>query len=405
MAAGLGFKDFTTGEVLTAADVDGYLMQGVWVFADAAARTAAVTSPQEGNISFLKDTNSTEYYSGSAWVAIGGSVPASYGLSAGKNTIINGGFDVWQRGTASTAIGSGTFLADRWQAVRAGFASGASQSRQVTGDTTNLPNIQYCARVQRDSGNTSTAEIYLGQNFETINSIPLAGKTVVFSFYARRGANYSAASNALRLRVASGTGTDQNFITGSFTGSTDLYNATAATLTTTWARYSVSFTVGATATQIGFYFNHIPVGTAGANDYFEVTGAQLELGTTATDFAENGTTAASELAACQRYYTRLTSTDIYSYYVAGSAISTSTADFAMNLPTTLRTIPSSIDYSNIGIGDGVNAVLTGTFSIPSVLNNKDTPVVRYNGGGSVVYRPYFILNNNGTGFIGFNAEL
>jgi hypothetical protein len=74
MAAGLGFKDFQTGEVLTAADVDGYLMQGVWVFADAAARTAAVTSPQEGNISFLKDTNSTEYYSGSAWTSI---APAS----------------------------------------------------------------------------------------------------------------------------------------------------------------------------------------------------------------------------------------------------------------------------------------------------------------------------------------
>ena len=72
MAAGLGFKTFATGDVLTAGDTNGYLMQGVWVFADAAARSAAVTSPQEGNISFLKDTNSTEYYSGSAWVAIGG---------------------------------------------------------------------------------------------------------------------------------------------------------------------------------------------------------------------------------------------------------------------------------------------------------------------------------------------
>jgi len=72
MAAGLGFKDFVTGEVLTAADVDGYLMQGVWVFASAAARTSAVTSPQEGNMSYLKDTNSVEYYTGSAWVAVGG---------------------------------------------------------------------------------------------------------------------------------------------------------------------------------------------------------------------------------------------------------------------------------------------------------------------------------------------
>lgn len=67
MAAGLGFKDFTTGEVLTAADVDGYLMQGIWVFADSAARDAAVTSPQEGNFAFLKDTNTTTYYTGSAW--------------------------------------------------------------------------------------------------------------------------------------------------------------------------------------------------------------------------------------------------------------------------------------------------------------------------------------------------
>ena len=70
MAAGLGLKTFVTGDVLTAADTNGYLMQGVWVFADAAARTAAVTSPQEGNMSYLKDTNSTEYYSGSAWVAV-----------------------------------------------------------------------------------------------------------------------------------------------------------------------------------------------------------------------------------------------------------------------------------------------------------------------------------------------
>ena len=72
MAAGLGFKDFVTGEVLTAADVDGYLMQGIWVFASAAARDAAVTSPQEGNACYLKDTNQVLTYSGSAWVAVGG---------------------------------------------------------------------------------------------------------------------------------------------------------------------------------------------------------------------------------------------------------------------------------------------------------------------------------------------
>jgi hypothetical protein len=74
MAAGLGYKEFTTGDVLTAADANGYLAsQVVMVFASAAARTSAIASPQEGMFSFLKDTNATEYYSGSAWVAVGGS--------------------------------------------------------------------------------------------------------------------------------------------------------------------------------------------------------------------------------------------------------------------------------------------------------------------------------------------
>jgi hypothetical protein len=95
MAAGLGFKDFVTGEVLTAADVDGYLMQGVWVFADAAARTAAVTSPQEGNMSYLKDTNSIEYYSGSAWVA-SGSIPS---------------YAAWTPTFSNLTVGNGTLTA------------------------------------------------------------------------------------------------------------------------------------------------------------------------------------------------------------------------------------------------------------------------------------------------------
>ena len=83
MAAGLGFKDFTTGEVLTAADVDGYLMQGIWVFDDATARDAAVTAPQEGNACYLKDTNEVLTYSGSVWVAVGG---AAIGLTLVSTT-------------------------------------------------------------------------------------------------------------------------------------------------------------------------------------------------------------------------------------------------------------------------------------------------------------------------------
>jgi hypothetical protein len=61
-------------------------MQGIWVFASAAARDAAVTSPQEGNACYLKDTNQVLTYSGSAWVAVGGGSPLTtkgdlYGFS------------------------------------------------------------------------------------------------------------------------------------------------------------------------------------------------------------------------------------------------------------------------------------------------------------------------------------
>jgi hypothetical protein len=71
MAAGLGYIEFNTGDILTAASANGYLAsQTVMVFADAAARTLAITSPQEGMISYLKSTDAVEKYNGSAWVAI-----------------------------------------------------------------------------------------------------------------------------------------------------------------------------------------------------------------------------------------------------------------------------------------------------------------------------------------------
>jgi hypothetical protein len=109
MAAPLGFKTFATGDVLTAADTNGYLMQGVWTFADATARDAAVTSPQEGNMCYLKSTDAVQYYSGSAWVAVGGA-------SASVNLLLNSNFAINQRVYVSAAnLASGSYGFDRWK--------------------------------------------------------------------------------------------------------------------------------------------------------------------------------------------------------------------------------------------------------------------------------------------------
>jgi len=119
MAAGLGFKTFTTGEVLTAADTNGYLMQGINVFASTAARNAAITSPQEGQFAFTKDTNSLWYYDGAAWVASGATgdiegVTAGIGITGGGTsgtvTITNDmATTITAAGDLVVGTGSGTY--------------------------------------------------------------------------------------------------------------------------------------------------------------------------------------------------------------------------------------------------------------------------------------------------------
>jgi hypothetical protein len=148
MAAGLGFKDFVTGEVLTAADVDSYLMQGIWVFASAAARDAAVTSPQEGNFAYLKDTNVTTYYTGSAWANLdttgmtnpmtttgdtiyssSGSTPARLGIgSTGQVLTVAGGIPSW-----ATPAGGGGKVLQVVQDTQVGFLSTTGTTFITTG--------------------------------------------------------------------------------------------------------------------------------------------------------------------------------------------------------------------------------------------------------------------------------
>jgi len=71
--AGAGYRTFSAGEVLTAANVQTYLMdQAIPVFASSTARDAAITSPSEGQHCFLSDTDALQYYTGSAWIAAGG---------------------------------------------------------------------------------------------------------------------------------------------------------------------------------------------------------------------------------------------------------------------------------------------------------------------------------------------
>jgi hypothetical protein len=321
--------------------------------------------------------------------------------------VINGGMDVWQRGTSfSVSSGAGNvYTADRWQAYRG--ATGLTVSRQSTNDTTNLPFIQYCARVQRDSGNTSGNSMILTQSLETTNSLYYAGKTVTMSFYARAGANYSPTSSALTVQLLTGTGTDQNSITG-FTGQSAVINSTA-TLTTTWQRFSYSVTLASTITQLAPFFFSVPTGTASTNDWFEITGIQLDVGNTALPFRRSGGTIQGELAACQRYYQRFTSGSAYGYIGALCGAYTTTNTYAYRPALVeMRVAPTSIDTGGnlrlVTAADVGTAVTTITNSSQQTKTALSLNVAVASGLSSGTY--YQLQSNNDTtAYVGFSAEL
>jgi hypothetical protein len=99
-----GYKTFSAGAILTAtADVQNYLMdQVVSVHNDASARSSAISSPAEGQVSYLKDTNLVYLYNGSAWVEVGGGIEWSGSTANGLATY----------GSASTVVSESTATYD-----------------------------------------------------------------------------------------------------------------------------------------------------------------------------------------------------------------------------------------------------------------------------------------------------
>jgi hypothetical protein len=249
---------------------------------------------------------------------------------AGKNFIINGAFDFWQRGTIFTT--SGAYCSDRWAYVAEGSSAGT-----ILQQTTSLPaGFRYSLRCQRNSGNTGTAAIGISQAIESSISIPSQGRTVVLSYWAKAGANYSNSGSVLNVRINSGTGIDQGGGGTQFGGWSGYAEAAPnQVITTSWARYQATYNVPSNATQLGVRFMMYGVGTAGANDWFEITGVQIELGSASTLFSRAGGTIGGELSLCQRYYEQ---SEIYG--LIGHAYSSTQFAFNYKFNTPKRIVPS-----------------------------------------------------------------
>jgi hypothetical protein len=180
--AGAGYRLYATGDILTAAQVNNYIQeQTVMVFADAAARTSALSAVlAEGMISYLKDTNSTEYYSGSAWVAIGGS--ASPLTTKG---------DLYGFSTTNARVAVGTngqvLTADSTAATGVAWATAASGGGLTLISTTAFNNTVTNFTVSSISGSYKNLLI-IGSGLQTSAA---ASGPIQLQFNGDTGANYN----------------------------------------------------------------------------------------------------------------------------------------------------------------------------------------------------------------------
>ena len=228
MAAGQGFKTFTTGEVLTAGDVNGYLMQGINVFADATARDAAITAPAEGQFAYTRDNNSLWYYTGSAWAASGATgdiegVTAGVGISGGGTsgtvTVTNSmATAIDAKGDLVPGTGADTF---------ARLAVGANDT-VLTADSSTATGLKWAAPgagkvVQIIYGSTATGAGSASTTFAdtglSATITPTSASNKVLVMFNQNGCHKYNANTRLQIRLLRASTTILN--SESFAGNND----------------------------------------------------------------------------------------------------------------------------------------------------------------------------------------
>lgn len=323
-------------------------------------------------------------------------MPYSTYAAAGKNAVINGDFNVWQRGTTFTNPAGDSYTADRFM-IDYGTATPTSNSvtRQTftpgTAPVAGYEGTFYFRSTLTTVGTTSRLSIH--HKIENVQTY--AGQTVTLSFFAK----------ADSARTLAGF-VQQNFGSG---GSTTVSTAiTSQSVTTAWTRFSMQVAVpsisGKTIGTSSFLNIRLDQAVA-AGSVLELWGLQLEAGSTVTAFQTATGNPASELAACQRYFYLLASG---TGQLLANGIYTSATQFnaLVQLPVTMRTTPTlSVTtgtnyYSTYNGGSDLLNSLTifsaGT-TVSGVFNSSEA--------AGTQYRPAYLETNNAAAFVAFSAEL
>jgi len=250
--------------------------------------TISVTKPSVNLREKLNELDQPQGLKGTELLRADTVAEARTAIGAGrKNLIINGGFDVWQRGTSSANF-SNYATADRWKQVTHGNVS------KVTVDDRN------CLKF---TSNTGTSYDYIRQFIEDFGQFK--GKTLTLSFDMK-------ASQATQYRTDFWLKDNSDTYVVYGGNNNGVFNGN---ITTSWDRYSVSITVPSSyvvkASNAKLEVNiGLVDGTNGIDCYID--NVQLEVGSTATDFEHRSY--GEELALCQRYYEKVNGDSTWFFY-------------------------------------------------------------------------------------------
>jgi len=323
--------------------------------------------------------------------------------AAGKNKLINGDFQIWQRGTSFTPASTNTttYAADRWQPY-CNFSAGTFTCSQQSFTAGTAPVAGYEStfflRLAMPASGTIT-EWDLWQKVEDVRTF--AGQTVTLSFWAK-----ASTTTNLKPMIA------QNF--GSGGSSTVFSTPTTISLTTSWTRYSYTVTlasisgktIGTSSFLQAILYNDSSISTSVTID---VWGVQLEAGSVATPFSTATGTLQGELAACQRYYYRQSAAGNSNYMNMGTGFAdgTTSARFVINCPVQMRVYPTTLDYSTLRVWLGGSSQAVTALSFDSNFYSPNTPIIAATVASGLTTSSYYQLgsNNSANGYLGLGAEL
>jgi len=341
-----------------------------------------------------------------------------------RNVIINGAAQVAQRGTSSTGLGggSGYFTVDRFR-----IAGNASTGRLTMSQSTvtDLPGFANCVKFACTTADTSlgsgdfTSFNYKieGQDLQRFKKGTSSAEKMTLSFYVKGNAaatyvvEFYDADNARQISQAFSVTDSWSRVTlvfdGDTTGAFD-DDANQSLNINLYLAAGTNFTSGTLSTSWGSVTNaNRAVGNTNFYDStsrtLEITGIQLEVGDTATDFEHR--TFADELARCQRYFNRIGKDDgSNTHLLVGGVEATSTLIMSRACPVSMRAVPTCT------IGSGVRgfsaAVGVATISSFSSRNSRDIICLSVVVSGSHTLGQAAVLFDSTTdGYLDADAEL